>query len=351
MRSSKLNYAVVGAFVLIVLAGFLVALSLLTGRTGSTDSYHTVYKNVAGVKFGTPVSFEGYRIGQVEDVEPTPTDRGMAFRVEIAVEEGFPIPRDSTAAIASSGLLAGASIQISGGEADATLEPGSKIEPGESGDIFAAVSQMAGKVNELSDQGIQPLLDKLNAYTEKLGRDLTETAPKLLGDLRKATRTLAETTPRVAEDVENFSSTLNDDVMGEANLTRIRNTLANLESASRSVNEEIVGKENRRRVAATLDNVQQASSQVLSLTGELQRTKRQVDRMVNRVDQLVKANADNMTQSLEDLQYTMEIVSQHVDAISYNLESTSRNLNEFSRQVRQNPGVLLGGTSPREGQR
>jgi phospholipid/cholesterol/gamma-HCH transport system substrate-binding protein len=351
VRSSKLNYVVVGLFVLVALAGVLVAVALLTGRTGASDRYHTVYDNVAGLKFGTPVSFEGYQIGQVEAIAPTQTDDGLAFRVELSVEQGFPIPRDSTAAIGSTGLLAGASVQITAGQAAETLQPGARIEPGTSADMFAAVANIAGQVNTLSEQGVQPLLEKLNRYTEVLGRNLTETAPLLLEDLRAATRSLADTTPRVAEDVEAFTGTLNQQVLGPDNLERIRATLRNLEAAARSVNEGIVGPENRAQIRATLGNLQQASGQVLTLTEELQATKRQIDRMVDRVDTLVQGNTEAVDKSLQDLQYTLDVVSQHVDAIAYNLESTSRNMNEFSRTIRRNPGVLLGGAGQPEGQR
>jgi phospholipid/cholesterol/gamma-HCH transport system substrate-binding protein len=351
VRSSKLNYVVVGLFVLIALAGFLAAVALLTGRTGATDRYHTVYDNVAGLKFGTPVSFEGYQIGQVETIEPTQTGDGLAFRVELSIEQGFPIPQDSTAAIGSTGLLAGASVQIAAGTASETLEPGARIEPRPSADMFAAVSKIAGEVNTLSEEGVRPLLDKLNRYTEVLGRDLTETAPLLLEDLRAATRSLADTTPRVADDVERFTGTLNQEVLGPDNLDRIRATLSNLEAASRSVNEEIVGPDNQAQIRATLGNLQQASTQVLTLTQELQSTKRQIDSMVDRVDTLVQGNTEAVDKSLQDLQYTLDVVAQHVDAIAYNLESTSRNMNEFSRTIRRNPGVLLGGTGQPEGQR
>ena len=49
-----------------------------------------------------------------------------------------------------------------------------------------------------------------------------------------------------------------------------------------------------------------------------------------------------------DLRYLTDSVSRHIDAINRNLEGAARNLYEFSRQIRQNPGLLLGGTPPRD---
>ena len=53
MRSSKINYLMVGTFVLAMIAGLIISLAVLTGRTGATDAYHVYYSNVTGVKFGT----------------------------------------------------------------------------------------------------------------------------------------------------------------------------------------------------------------------------------------------------------------------------------------------------------
>ena len=106
MRSSGINYLVVGAFVLAMLVGLIVSLAMLTGRTGATDTYYTVYRNVAGIKFGTQILYEGFPIGQVEEVTPMPEEGGMRFRVDFSVQEGWRIPIDSVAQVAASGLLA-----------------------------------------------------------------------------------------------------------------------------------------------------------------------------------------------------------------------------------------------------
>ena len=39
MNNNKVNYVIVGGFVLAMLAGLIVSLALLTGRTGATDGY------------------------------------------------------------------------------------------------------------------------------------------------------------------------------------------------------------------------------------------------------------------------------------------------------------------------
>ena len=57
MNGVKANYVTVGVFVLAMAAALIVSLAVLMGRTGATDDYYTVYRNVTGVKFGTQVLY------------------------------------------------------------------------------------------------------------------------------------------------------------------------------------------------------------------------------------------------------------------------------------------------------
>ena len=47
MRSNKVNYLVVGSFVILSLIGIVIAVAWLSGRTGPTDSYYAVYNNLS----------------------------------------------------------------------------------------------------------------------------------------------------------------------------------------------------------------------------------------------------------------------------------------------------------------
>ncbi len=95
MRSSKLNYLVVGLFVLAMIGALITTIAMLTGRTGAVDNYYAYYANVTGIKFGTQVVYEGFPIGQVEEVTPEEKVGRMLFRVDFSVIQGWRIPKDS----------------------------------------------------------------------------------------------------------------------------------------------------------------------------------------------------------------------------------------------------------------
>src|SRR5262245_52272878 len=127
MRIQNLNYAAVGGFVVAMLIACVATVSALTGRTGATDEYHLVLSNVADVKFGTQVRYEGFPIGQVERIVPVPVDNGMRFRLDVSIREGWRLPDDSLARVGSSSLLAAKTIDIASGKSATALKPGSEI--------------------------------------------------------------------------------------------------------------------------------------------------------------------------------------------------------------------------------
>src|SRR5262245_39987522 len=150
MQDSRINYVVVGAFVTAMLVALVVVITLLAGRSGPVDRYFTIYDNVGGVKFGTLVFYEGYQIGQVENIEPI--DKGnnqLQFKVELAVNEGWKIPEDSVARALVSGLLTAVAIDIRGGKSQKLLKPGSQIQGSAPTNMFAALQDISSQFGDL----------------------------------------------------------------------------------------------------------------------------------------------------------------------------------------------------------
>ncbi|MEK7244864.1 MAG: MlaD family protein, partial [Pseudomonadota bacterium] len=190
MKGNRLNYFAVGLFVIASIVGLVVAVAVLSGRTGASEGYYAVYRNVTGVKFGTQVMYEGYPIGQVETVTPTPEAGGMSFRVNFAVRQGWRIPDDSVANIAAPGLLSAITISIQAGKSANALKPGNQIKSQEAANIFAMVSSVAGDLGVMAEQNVKPLLGNLNlianeilAILDKDGKNLVRNAAMMIEDI------------------------------------------------------------------------------------------------------------------------------------------------------------------------
>lgn len=325
MRSNKINYAVVGSFVIVMAVLLVIAVAWLTGRTGPTDPYFAVYRNVTGVKFGTQVLYEGYPIGQVTAVKPVESRGRMEFRVDFDVTEGWRIPNDSLAEIGTSSLLSAVSINIRSGVSSDPLEPGEQINSRESANIFDVVADVAGRLAELADQKLKPLLDTLNRGGGVLGDILEDDGRVIVEQVRLLVEDLSTRAPKITDQVESFAGDL--DRLG-ANLNRSADEL-----------NAFLTPENRTKVQGIVDNLDRAAASLDNLMIE-------TNAMVGTANDLLEGNSDNVEQTAEDLRHVAASIARYIDSINHNLDGAARNMYEFSRQIRQNPGLLLGGTPP-----
>lgn len=290
MRKHNLNYAAIGLFVTGMLTVLVVIFTLMTGRTGSTEPYVIIFDNVADVKFGTQVRFEGYPIGTVEGIAPFADDGGSRFRLTIGVEEGWRIPADSIARIGSSSFLGARTIDIERGASETMVAPQGQISSEPSTDIFSAITRVADEISDVNQELLRPLL----------------------ADLAKSVHT-------IGGELETFSRSLNQ---------------------SMAMVQQVISQENA-------DNANAMIANFADMSDRLNRTSGTLNGLLVRVDAMIESNSGNVSAGLEDFRYILRSVAQNIDTINQNLDGASRNLNEFSRRIRNNPGLLLG-SSPRE---
>ena len=327
MTSSKINYVVAGGFVLAMLVGLVVAVALLSGRTGTTDAYHSIYRNVTGVKFGTQVLYEGYPVGQVEEVTPVPQEGGMRFRVDFSVRQGWRIPEDSVVQIAAPGLLSAITLSIRAGTSTVALAPGSEVRSREAANIFAVMSSVADDVRELAESDLKPLIATLDRTVDSFGVLVEGDIQELVRELIGVTRDLARRAPRITDNIEAFTEKMN--LSGD----EIRS---------------LVNPENRKKLEGLLDTMQTAADNFARLSEDLDQTRTRMDGLLTSAETLLGDNRLDIDKSVVDLRYVIESVARHIDSVNQNLEGAARNMYEFSRQIRQNPGLLLGGTPPKD---
>ncbi len=327
MRSNKINYVAVGGFVIAMLVGLLVSIALLTGRTGATDTYYAIYSNVTGVKFGTQVLYEGYPIGQVESVTPTPKEGKMLFRVDFGVKKGWRIPADSVAQIAAPGLLSAITISIHAGADKIALEPGNRITSREAANIFAVMSSVASDISVLAEESIKPLLGTLNRTVGTFGDLVNGDVSVMVRELSTLFRDIAERMPGIADNVDEFSRSMND--------------------SSRQLG-MLLKPENRKKLENMLANMDTTVSNFVKLSDDLKVSRGKLDDLLAATNAVVLNNKKDIRASVSDLRRIVDSTARHIDSLNQNMDGAARNMYEFSRQIRQNPGLLLGGTPPRD---
>src|SRR6478672_9990042 len=90
MKRDTINYTLVGLVVVGAVVLLLVGLALITGKGVASSDYVVRYHNVTGLRYGAPVFYEGYRIGQVGEIKPErKKEEGISYVVEIDVRKDW----------------------------------------------------------------------------------------------------------------------------------------------------------------------------------------------------------------------------------------------------------------------
>ena len=295
MKRDTVNYTLVGAVVLAAIVLLLVGLALITGRSGATTDYLVRYHNVTGLRYGAPVFYQGYRIGQVTGIKPERTAEGTRYKVQLAIRRDWPIPNDSPARLQATGLLADVSVGISEGVSKEVLPPGGELKGVEGADIFAAMNELAGQITELTRNQITPLIRTLSQRVDSITGAIDEKTPEILD--------------------------------------QTRSLLEKLNVASVGLN-DVLKPENRAEVGRILGEVSKLST-------EMRKTRETLDQALGEIAAIAKENRPDLRSSVQDLASVLEALSARMDVITHHLESSSRNLDEFSREIRSHPNRLI----------
>jgi len=116
----KLNYARVGAFVLLLGALLVAGVLWLASGLGTRekmDPYQAVIaESVAGLSIDAPVKYLGVDVGKVDRIGIDPHNSELV-RLHFLVHQGTPVKRDSVAVLKTQGLTGIAYVELSGGSA------------------------------------------------------------------------------------------------------------------------------------------------------------------------------------------------------------------------------------------
>lgn len=311
---------------LVMLAAFFFVLYLVTGRTGPTDAYYVTYTNITGVKYGTPVLYEGYQVGQVEDIEPKREAEGTKYKLTLAIAKDWTIPDDSVASLVASGLLSAITVEIKEGKSKTLLKPGEYLEGQEAANIFTAVNEVAGELQTLSRDSLKPMIDNLNNQVNSLANELkaltTESIRPLVDNINE------KLDKQIFADIDSLLSKLNEGsdrlllLMDDNNLDNLNQFLLNMQTASSTLND-------------LLDRIEETRA---AMNGVL------ID-----IDHLVVDNKEDVKSAVNNLQKSLDVISQNINTIIYHMEGSSRNMHELSRQLRENPSLILKASPQTEG--
>ena len=116
----KINYAMVGLFVIVLGATWLaISLWLALGDFSTQYTTYRVYMNesVSGLYLDAPVKYRGVEIGKVNNIKLNPGEPGQV-QLTLDIESSVPIKADTIAVLTVQGMTGIAFVDLTGGSLD-----------------------------------------------------------------------------------------------------------------------------------------------------------------------------------------------------------------------------------------
>lgn len=299
----KVNYVVVGAFVLL-LSATVLGIILWLGKTDYRGTYDRYYvytrESVAGLSVDSTVKYRGVDVGRVKEVVLNP-DNPEEVRVMLNIVAGTPIKSDTEAVLVTQGLTGLETLNLTGGSRDAP--PLTATRAGQPYPVIKSAPSLFGRLDKvlsqvLSEQGLANLVVNLNSLAQNASSVLDEenrnALRHMIKDLSEVTRALAANSSQVDRGVQRAAQTAEQAAQLTEHLgkqlplllDRVNKTAAGLQQmseelsrTSRSVG-EVIG--------ASKPDIERFSHQTLADTGLLISELRQLTATLNRVAQQIE---------------------------------------------------------------
>jgi len=298
--SKELKTGLIAIFAII---GFVVLYQFMKGKNlFTTDNvFYAKYDNVEGLSVSNPVSINGLKVGQVDEIKPITTKDGkLHFVVKLTIDDTFEFSRNSTVEIFEPGLMSGKEIKINlfyGGDT------------AKDGDTLKGNYQLS-MLNSLSSQ-VKPVKDQLSNVLLKLDSTLASTNKIVDEQNRREIKLLLSNLNKTIESFKGASD-------------RTNAILANNEKGLH----EVVSNANAAMLTAnkTLDKYGSVAERV------------DIDKLNGTIDQFnqTAGKLNNVISGIQNGEGSLGKLAKDEELYN-NLTKTSKNLNELVEDFKLNP--------------
>jgi len=303
---AKVNFAVVGAFVL-VLGAALIAGVLWFSSGGAYrkayDTYQTyMAESVSGLNLDAPVRYRGVEVGRVRKMALAPANVQLV-QLTLDIERGTPVKQDTVAVLRVQGLTGIAYVEFSGGSPES---PELQAQPGEAYPVIRSGPSLMVRL----DSAVSALLTNANRTSVSMNALLDE-------DNRRV-----------------FKQTLTE-------LQVLSRTLA---ARSAAIDSSLMN------TARTMDNTARLTGDLPRLVERMQASADGFDRMTGEIARAGSGANATLAGTRADLRAAADEVVPELRQLVSELREATGSLRRFSEQLEQNPSILLyGKPAPRPG--
>lgn len=296
---ARVNYAIVGAFVLVLGAALIGGILWLSSGGAARTAYDTYLaymdESVSGLSLDAPVRYRGVEVGRVRRIALAPSNIEQV-QLTMEIERGTPVKVDTVAILRTQGLTGIGYIELTKGHHDS---PPLLAKPGERYPVIRSGPSLIARL----DSAVSSLLTNVNRSSESFNA-----------------------------------------LMDESNRTAITQTLADL----RVVSSALAARAGA--IDAGLANGARAMENAARLTGELSQLAERIQRSADAFDRMsatIARTSENANESLDRAraeagQFAAETLPE-VQQLVTDLRELTGSLRRFSEQLERSPSVLLYG--------
>ena len=299
---NKVNYAIVGGFVL-VLGAVLVAGILWLASGGAFQKKYDLYlaimdESVAGLNLNAPVKYNGVDVGKVRQIQLDPANPERVNLI-FAIERGTPVKEDTVAVLKTQGLTGIAYVELSGGTQGAPLL---RATAGSPYPVIRTKPSLAARLENV----LTSVLAKLDSTSTSINA--------ILSDENRAA----------------FTSALND-------IAAVARTIA---ARKEELDTGIT------HAARTFENSSRASAQAGPVIDRIGRSAEAIEKMGHEVARTSVSAGKTVDSAGADLKRLGEETLPELERLLGELSVLSTSLRRLSEQTERNPAGLLFGRRP-----
>lgn len=296
-----------GLIAILAIVGFVVLYQFMKGKNlfSSDNVFYAKYDNVAGLEPSSPVSINGLKVGQVDEIIPITDKSGkIHFVIKALIKDEFEFSKKSTLEIFEPSLMSGKQIRVNlqyGGE---MAKDGDTLSSGFKDSMLNSISSQVGPVKDQLEvvlKRVDSLMINANAITNAQNQ---EQIKLLLASLNRTVSSFESTAGQTNKLIANNDPRLQK-VLDNANLATI--------SARSAIDDygQIAQNIDTKQLNQTIDELSQATNGLKNVIAGIQ----------NGEGSLGKLTKD--------------------EELYHNLNKTAENLNKLVEDMKQNPKRYL----------
>jgi len=296
-----------GLIALLAIVGFVILFQFMKGKNLFTtdDVYYVKYDNVEGLAVSNPVSINGLKVGQVDQIRPQTTRDGkIYFVVKITVDNDFRFSKNSTVEIFEPGFMSGKEIRINLAYDQPIAKDGDTLRGNFQLSMLSSISSQVG-----------PVKDQVSSVLSKLDSALAKA----------------------------------NSIVDDQNRREIKLLLANLNSTvetfkQASLHTNRILSSNEARVASLLDNANKTVLAANTAVGSYGRVANDIDvkKLNSTIDRLNQTSMqlNNLVEGVNGGKGSLGKLTQDEELYN-NLNRTANSLNELAEDIKANPKRYL----------